>query len=368
MMNFRKKFFKRFDLVLFVSVLLLCIYGLVAIMSATASYENPRFVKVQTITIVIGIIVIFLLASMDYRTLEKLYIPIYILCNLLLISVLIFGKGDENWGARRWFKIGSFQFQPSEIVKIGLIISFAKIVDKNKNNINKPLVLFKMLLFAAVPIGLILLQPDYGTAAVFLFFVVVMLFAAGLKIKYFGYAFIIGIISLPAIWFSLNELRKNRIFVFLNPEHDTSASAYQAMQAKIAVGSGKLFGRGLFKGVQTQFGYIPEKQTDLIFAVIGEELGLIGGLILLSLYFIMLYRLIDIAKETKDKFGSLMVIGISAMLAIHIWQNIGMAMGLMPITGIPLPFVSYGGTSLLSNMICIGIALSVGMKKEGLKF
>ncbi|MEY8302841.1 rod shape-determining protein RodA [Anaerosalibacter bizertensis] len=368
MMSFKKNFFKKFDLILFTSVMLLCAYGLIIIMSATASYENSRFIKVQAITIGIGILAIFFISSIDYGILENLYIPIYVFSNILLMAVLIFGTGDKNWGARRWFKIGSFQFQPSEIVKIGVIISFAKIVDKNKSNINNPFVLLKVLLFAAIPIGLIILQPDYGTAAVFMFFIVVMLFSAGLDLKYFGYALIIGIISLPIIWFSLDGIRKNRILVFLNPEHDTSASGYQAMQTIIAVGSGKLFGRGLFKGVQTQFGYLPEKQTDLIFAVVGEELGLMGGLTLLSLYFVLLYRLIKIAKETEDDFGSLMVIGISAMISIHVWQNIGMAIGLMPITGIPLPFISYGGTSLLVNMICIGIALSVGMKKEGLKF
>ena len=368
MMGLKKKFSKRFDFVLFGSVILLCIYGLIVIMSATASYNNSRFIKMQAITIGLGVLIIFFLASIDYRTLEKLYIPIYIFSNLLLIAVLIFGTGDKNWGARRWFRIGSFQFQPSEMVKIGIIISMAKIIDKNKSNINQPLVLLKILLFASVPIVLILLQPDYGTAAVFLFFIVAMLFAAGLQLKYFGYALILAVISLPIIWFSLDNLRKSRILVFLNPEHDTSASAYQAMQAKIAVGSGKLFGRGLFKGVQTQFGYLPEKQNDLIFAVIGEELGLIGGLLLLVLYFILLYRLVKTAQETKDTFGSLILIGVSAMLTIHVWQNIGMAIGLMPITGIPLPFVSYGGTSLLANMVCIGIALSIGMKKEGLRF
>ncbi|SHH95033.1 rod shape-determining protein RodA [Sporanaerobacter acetigenes] len=368
MFSFRKNFIKKFDFVLFITVLLLCVYGLVMIMSATASYENSRFIKVQGITVILGIVAIILLAMMDYKLLGKIYLPIYIFCNLLLIAVLIFGTGDDDWGARSWLSIGGFTFQPAELVKLGLIISLAQFIDKNKNSINEPFVLLKTLLFAAIPIGLILLQPDFGTAAVFIFFVLAMLFAAGLKLKYFGYAIAIGIISLPAIWFSLDKYQKNRIFNFLNPEHDTSGSGYQAKQSLIAIGSGKVFGRGLFKGVQTQFGYIPEKQTDLIFAVIGEELGLMGGLVLILLYFIMFYRLVRIAKNTKDTFGSLMVIGITSMMFIHIWENIGMTIGLMPITGIPLPFISYGGTFLLVNMIGIGIALSVGMRKEGLNF
>lgn len=368
MLNFRKSFWKRFDFILFIDVILLCVYGLVMIMSATASYETARFVKVQGIAVILGIIAILFLVLIDYKMLGKFYLPIYIFCNLLLVAVLIFGTGEDQWGARSWLRIGGFKFQPSELVKIGLIVSLSQLIDKYKSSINEPFTLLKILAFAAVPIGLILLQPDFGTAIVFVFFIVVMLFAAGLDWKYFGYALILGIISLPILWFRLEDYQKKRIFVFLDPEHDTSNAGYQAMQAKIAIGSGKVFGRGLFKGVQTQFGYIPEKQTDLIFAVLGEELGLIGGLLLLALYFIMFYRLVKIAKNSKDTFGSLMVIGITAMMIFHIWENIGMTIGLMPITGIPLPFISYGGTFLLMNMICTGIALSVGIRKEGLNF
>ncbi|HHV26443.1 rod shape-determining protein RodA [Anaerosalibacter bizertensis] len=368
MIDLKKKFSKRFDFVLFTTVALLCLYGIIMVMSATASLNRPRLIKVQIIATILGLITIIILSLVDYKILGNFYIPIYIFCNLLLLAVLIFGTGDKDWGARSWLSIGGFAFQPAELAKIAVIISVAKMIDKNKKTINQPFVLLKVLLFAGVPIGLIAIQPDFGTAVVFVFFVFVMLFAAGLKLRYFGYAIIIGIISLPILWFSFDGYQRKRILNFLDPEHDTSDSGYQAMQAKIAVGSGKLHGRGLFKGVQTQFGYIPEKHTDLIFAVIGEELGLIGGLILFALYFLMLYRLIKIAKETKDTFGSLMVVGIAAMLGIHIWENIGMTIGLMPITGIPLPFISYGGTFLLVNMICIGIALSVGMKKEGLKF
>ena len=195
-----------------------------------------------------------------------------------------------------------------------------------------------------------------------------MLFAAGIDWKYIGYAFLIGIISLPILWFSLKPYQRDRIFTFLDPERDTSGTGYQAMQSRIAIGSGKVFGRGLFQGTQTQYNYLPEKQTDFIFAVVSEELGLIGGLVLILLYFIMLFRLIMIAKNSKDTFGSLMVIGFAAMFLIHIWENIGMTIGLMPITGIPLPFMSYGGTFQLVNLICIGMALSVGVHKEGLNF
>jgi rod shape determining protein RodA len=201
-----------------------------------------------------------------------------------------------------------------------------------------------------------------------LFYVAVMLFAAGLDWKYIGYAAILGIVSLPIIWMRLGEYQKGRIFGFLEPEKDLTGTNYQAYQSRIAVGSGKIFGRGLFQGTQTQYNFLPEKQTDFIFAVLAEELGLIGGLVLIFLYFILIYRLFKIAKNSKDMFGSLMVTGFTAMFLIHIFENIGMTIGLMPITGIPLPFMSYGGTFHLMNFICIGIALSVSVHKEGLNF
>lgn len=368
MFNLKKKSYKKFDYILLLTVLLLCIYGLVMIRSATLSKETLSFVKTQAKATVLGFILILILVLLDYEFLGKLYIPIYILCNILLVAVLIFGIGDEQWGARSWLKIGPVSFQPAEFVKIGLIISLAKFIDNNKEDINRPFTLLKILAFAFLPVVLILLQPDAGTAMVFIFFIAAMLFVAEIKWKYIGYAIGLGLLSLPVLWFNLDEYQKNRIYNFLDPERDLSNSGLQAYQGRIAIGSGKIFGRGLFEGVQTQFNYIPEKQTDFIFAVVGEELGLLGGLALILLYFIMLSRFIRIAKKSTDLFGSLMVIGFAAMFLFHIWENIGMTIGLMPITGIPLPFMSYGGTFQLSNLICIGIILSVGIRREELSF
>ncbi|MCF6460911.1 rod shape-determining protein RodA [Clostridium sp. Cult3] len=368
MFNLKKKSFKRFDLALFITVLLLCIYGIVMIKSATLSFDTNRHVKVQAISTILGVIAIVFFVLLDYQFIGKFYIPIYVISVGLLVAVALFGIGAEQWGSDSWLKIGGFVFQPAEIAKVGIIIFLAKYIDKNKNEINQPLTVLKILALAGIPILLIAKQPDFGTAVVVVFFVVVMLFAAGIDWKYIGYAFLIGIISLPILWFSLKPYQRDRIFTFLDPERDTSGTGYQAMQSRIAIGSGKVFGRGLFQGTQTQYNYLPEKQTDFIFAVVGEELGLIGGLILILLYFIMLFRLIMIARNSKDTFGSLMVIGFAAMFLIHIWENIGMTIGLMPITGIPLPFMSYGGTFQLVNLICIGMALSVGVHKEGLNF
>ena len=368
MFNLKKKTFKKIDITLIITVLLLCIYGIVMIKSATLSFGHDSNVKVQILSTILGFIGIFILVLMDYQVIGRLYIPIYVISVLLLVIVLFLGIGEDEWGARSWLAIGSFSFQPAEISKVGIIIFLAKFIDKNKRQINEPITLLKILILAGIPILLILMQPDLGTAVVFIFFIVVMLFIAGLDIKYFVYAFLAGIVSLPIVWLNLADYQKNRILTFINPEMDLSGSGYQAMQSKIAIGSGKVTGRGLFKGVQTQYNYIPEKQTDFIYAVVGEELGFIGGVALIILYFLLLYRLIKIARNCNDTFGSLMIIGFTAMFFIHIWENIGMTIGIMPITGIPLPFMSYGGTFQLINLLCVGIALSISAHKEGLNF
>lgn len=364
----QKKIWKRFDFVVFFTVILLSIYGLLVIFSATAAENSVSYLKTQGIAFGLGLITIIVLVMINYDLFGKLYLLIYAVCNLLLIAVLIFGVGEETWGANSWLVIGPLRFQPSEFVKIGIIICVAKYIDKNHESINELFTLVKILVFAFIPVGLVLMQPDFGTALVFVFFIAIMLFVAGLNYKYIFFAAIAGIISLPILWLSFDEYQKKRILVFFDPTLDAMDSGYQVIQSKIAIGSGQLFGMGIFNGNQTQYGFLPEKHTDFIFAVIGEELGLIGGLALLVLYFILILRLIRIARNAKDIFGSLIVVGVISMMVFHIIENIGMTMGLMPVTGIPLPFISYGGTFMLSNMICIGLALSVGMRKEGLSF
>ncbi|MTI47008.1 rod shape-determining protein RodA [Sporosalibacterium faouarense] len=366
----RRSFWKRFDYILLLSVILLAVYGLIMISSATANstYGSFPYLKQQGLALGLGLIAIIVLSLIDYEWWGKLYLVIYFVCNGLLLAVLLFGFGEERWGARSWLSIGGFTFQPSEIVKIGIIISVAKYIDNNKENLNELPTLIKVLAFAAVPIGLIAKQPDAGTAAVYVFFIAVMLFIAGLDWKYILYSVLAGVMSAPILWFTLEGYQKNRILNFIDPTRDVLGSGYQLDQSITAIGSGKIFGRGLYEGVQTQLGFLPEVQTDLIFAVIGEELGLLGGLILITLYAIMLLRLVRIARNTEDLFGSLIIIGVSSMMTFHIFENIGMTMGLLPLTGIPLPFMSYGGTFLLVNMVSIGMALSVGIRKEGLNF
>lgn len=368
MFNMKKKSIKKFDFILFFTMIIMCIFGLIMIKSTTLSFETNRFVKSQTIALIVGLFAIGGLILLDYEFLGKLYIPIYIVSIALLVATLIWGFGAEQWGSDSWLSVGGVVFQPAEFVKIGLIISLAKFIDNNHETINQPFTLIKVLAFAGFPVLLIMMQPDAGTAMVFVFFIALMLFVAGIDWRYIGYAFGALIVALPIMWFNLAPYQRNRFFNFLEPERDPTNTGYQAIQAKIAIGSGKIFGRGLHKGVQTQYNYIPEKETDFIYASLVEELGFIGGFSVIVLYFIFLNRLIKIAKNSTDLFGSLMVTGIAAMFVFHIWENIGMNIGLMPITGIPLPFYSQGGTFLLISMVSVGISLSVGMKREGLNF
>lgn len=367
---------KRFDFILFLTTITLTIYGFIMINSATMSKAggSEGFLKTQIVAFSLGLAALFVLILIDYDIYASFYLPIYVVSNLLLVYVLINPVSASEWGdVRSWIAIGPIVFQPAEIAKFGIIISLARFIDINRDNINEPFVIFKILAFAFLPVELILLQPDLGTALVFIFFIAVMIFISGINYKYIMTVLILGliilIIGIGAFFYIMQDYtlgdnyQFDRIVTFFYPELDPEDTGYQVIQSKTAIGSGMLSGRGLNQGVQNQLGYLPTKETDFIFAVIGEELGLIGGLILLVLYAILLYRLIHIAKHASNLFGSLIVTGITAMLFFHIFENIGMTMGVLPVTGIPLPFVSYGGTFMLINMVSIGLSLSVGMKR-----
>ncbi len=367
---------KRFDFVLFLTTIVLCVFGFIIINSATMSKltGSDPYLKTQIAAFVIGLVALFVLVMIDYDIYGSFYMFIYGITVCLLIYVLINPVSAAEWGdVRSWIAIGPIIFQPSELAKFGVIISVAKYIDINKDDINNPAVLIKILIFAFIPIALILMQPDLGTALVFIFFIAVMLFIGGIDRKYIVTVLLIALILLIVglgIFFYLmqdytpnKDYRLDRIVTFFYPELYPEDTGYQVIQSKTAIGSGMLYGRGLYQGVQNQLGYLPTKETDFIFAVIGEELGLLGGLFLLLLYAVLLHRLIKIARHSSNLFGSLIVSGITAMLFFHIFENIGMTMGLLPVTGIPLPFISSGGTFMLVNMISIGLALSVGMKK-----
>lgn len=362
MFNLKKKNIKDIDLLLLLSTIALSVYGLVVLLSAYGG--NISAIRTQLISTIIGFIAIAILCTMDLDVIKRSFRVVYGVSIGLLVLTLLIGRGLDAWGAKSWIYIGSFSIQPSEIVKILLIFSFAAYLDKYKLTINEPKRLILSLIFVGFPVGLILLQPDFGTAMVYLFFIAAMLFVAGISWKWIIILLLSGLVAGFIIFTNLSGYRADRIENFLNPNRDTSGSNWQQQQGLIAIGSGMLNGRGYMKGTQSQYGYIPEKETDFIFSVLAEELGFIGAIVLIVLFAIVILRLVKIAKSSRNTFVTNMVTGIAAMLFIHIFENIAMTIGLMPVTGIPLPFLSSGGTFQLICLSEIGLALSASMQKS----
>lgn len=364
-----KKLFRNIDIGLVISVIGLIITGIISIASATQITQGGSIqnVKVQLFAFALGIFSALIVILIDYNNFGDIDRAIYIVNVVLLLLVLVFGS--DRKGAQSWIDFGPLSFQPSEIVKIGFILTFAKHLEKRKDNLNTFKEVLPGLLHVGLLIGLILLQPDFGTALVFIFITAFMYFAAGINYKYVFGALAALPVSFAGMWaFLFKPYQKKRILVFLNPELDKTNEGYHVYQSKIAIGSGKFSGKGLFQGTQNNLGFIPERHTDFIFSVIGEELGLVGCVIVILLFLWLLLRCIRIAQLSKDDYGMLVCVGIMAMFLFHIIENIGMTIGIMPVTGIPLPFVSYGGSSLLTNMIAIALVINIGMRRQVIRF
>ena len=348
-----------FDWFLFIITVGLAIFGIVMIYSATRTLHTNTNVIVQSGAMVIGCALMLATCFFDYEQLQNLIKPIYIFAVAILLLVLVFGVSGD-WGARSWIRFGSIGIQPSEIAKICFIVTFSYHLSKVHDDINKPLVILGLLLHIGVLVGLSLLQPDMGSALVFLFMFICLMFVAKLSYKYIIPISALGIASLPFIYkYVLSEYQQKRIQVFFNPDLDPLNRGYNVIQSKIAVGSGQLWGKGYLQGTQNQMGYLPTKYTDFIFSVISEELGFIGAMIIVGALFLLIYKCFKTAKKADNAFGRYICVGVGAMMLFHVFENVGMCIGLMPVTGIPLPFISYGGTSLVVNMIAIGLVLSV---------
>lgn len=327
--------------------------------SATRSFETYTNVIVQFAAWMLGFFGLIGLSFFDYEQFENMIKYIGGVCIALLLCVFAFGI-TGGWGARSWIRIGSIGIQPSEIAKVGFIITFSYHLSKVSSDINKPLVLLGLLIHLVVPAFLIMMQPDAGSTMVFVFIFAVMMFSAKLSYKYIFPVLTFGILSIPLIYnFILDDFQKKRIQVFLNPELDPTGSGYNVIQSKIAVGSGGIFGKGYLKGTQNMMEYLPSKHTDFIFSVIAEEFGFIGSIFVVFALFAVIFRCFSVGRKSHSLFGRFMCTGVGAMLLFHTFENIGMCVGLMPVTGIPLPFISYGGTSLLTNMLSVGLVMSV---------
>jgi rod shape determining protein RodA len=365
------------DYPLIVLVLLLAVISILSISSATYT-SDPSYVGKQIGWYVLGILFMTTVLLFDYRTLAQgrfVYV-LYGLGLILLMLVWVPGLGVKVKGAQEWIRIGSFQFQPSELMKIILILTIAKQLAEVKR---LPLRDFKTLgkigLLFAVPFLIILKQPDLGTALVLVGILGSMLLVGGMDWRWILTGVVIVVIVVgtvlglyvtksPLIHVILKPHQIERIQTFLDPASAPTGAGYQLTQSMIAVGSGQLTGKGFHHGTQAQGRWIPEPHNDFIFAVFAEEFGFIGASILLCIYIFLVYRMLRIALRCEDRFGSCIIAGIVGMLVFQVFQNIGMTVGLMPVTGLPLPFISYGGSSLLTQMVAVGLVLNVGMQQK----
>ena len=363
-----KRILKNIEWSILICVVILIAIGCIALYSATQSTEHDELIK-QLIWLGISIPIVIAIISIDYELILKAAPWGYGIMLILLVAVLFTQPIN---GATSWFIIGSFSLQPAEFTKIFVILVLALVISKvqenGKREISKPLKLCLCLLVTAIPVLLIIRQPDYGTAIAFVIATIFMLYAAGINKKYILISLVLTVIILPVMYFYvLPDHAKTRIDVFLNPDLDPRGTGYNIIQSKLAIGSGQLLGMGVTQGNQTQLGYLYPKTTDFIFSVIGEEMGFVIAGLVIVLYVVLITKTIYIAKTAKDDKGSYVAIGVAGIFVFHMVENIGMTMGLLPITGVPLPFVSYGGSSLLTNLILIGLVLNIsGRRKKSL--
>ncbi|VBB07869.1 cell cycle protein ftsw/roda [Lucifera butyrica] len=332
----------------------------------TPSEERYWYVQRQGLFALANVFIIFVMLHFDYKSLSKVANILYGINLVMLLAVMV--MGHSALGAQRWIQIGPISLQPSEFSKLIMIISLANLLDKKYGKLNSFKDIVPIFIYLGVPFLLVLKQPDLGTSLVFLAIFFGMIFIAGIPVKHLMGIFGVGLAFMPVFWHFLKDYQKKRLTVFLDPNVDPLGSGYHIIQSKIAIGSGMLFGKGLFGGTQSQLNFLPENHTDFIFAVIGEELGFIGAAIILLLYFILLYRAIKIAGAARDNFGTLLAVGITSMLTFHVLVNVGMTAGIMPVTGIPLPLMSYGVSSLTTNMVSIGILLNIYMRRQKIMF
>lgn len=359
----------QYDIALLFPVLFLVGIGIVMVYSASSALALKKFgtsyyfLKKQSIFALLGIIVLVISCHVPYHFYRSLAYPLLFLAVVLLFAILISGFGYSAGGAKRWFRIAGFTFQPSEFARFVLIVYLAYSMNKKKNRIKEFKVGFlPHVLVLCMFTVLIMLQPDFGSAVIYCAITWIMLFVGGVRISY-----LLGslILVTPVIYYLMvsADYRIERIMSFMNPWQYSGDKGYQVVHSLLAFGTGGIWGTGIGKGYQKLF-YLPEPHTDFIFSVIGEELGLIGVLIILGLYTIILWKGISIARNSKDAFGSFVAIGLTTAIGLQICVNMGVALGLLPTKGLTLPFLSYGGTSLLMNMVSIGVLMNIGARRK----
>ncbi|MBM3566792.1 MAG: rod shape-determining protein RodA [Alphaproteobacteria bacterium] len=362
-MTIREKLWRvQWSMLLFIS--LIAVIGFVVLYSAAGGNVDP-WASRQMIRFAAGIVVLVVVAMVDIRFWFKHAYTFYALALVLLVVVAVAGR--IGMGAQRWITFGPLNFQPSELMKVALILALARYFHGGSaDDARRPLFLITPLFMILLPAALVMRQPDLGTALMLLMTGGIVFFMAGVRIWKFAAIALLGLAALPVAWHFLREYQKKRILMFLDPESDALGAGYHIIQSKIALGSGGVLGRGFLQGTQGHLSFLPEKQTDFIFTMLAEEFGMIGGLVLLSLYGIVLLYGFAIAFGSRNHFGRLLAMGVTAMFFLYVFINVGMVMGLLPVVGVPLPLVSYGGTAMLSLLFAFGVLMCVHVHRDSL--
>ena len=342
---------------------LLMVYSSTRQKQETAGLDPAFFLKRQAVFLALGLVAMAAVTLVDYRRIRD-FTPVIFGGTVLALLLVISPLGTSRRGTQAWFQIGLFQFQPSEVAKLALIIALAAVCSVHRGQLETPN-LVAALGLAFVPMALIYVQPDLGTNMVFVGIVIAVLLVAGAQPRHIA---VLALLGITAIVFvvelgMLKDYQRDRLTAFLDPQTDTQRSSYNLRQSQIAIAAGGLAGRGLFQGTQTNLSFVPEQHTDFIFTAVGEELGFLGGLSLLAFFGVMTWRIWRAAVLARDQFGRLLCVGVLAMLVFQIFENVGMTMGITPITGIPLPFMSYGGSAMLTSCMAVGLVLNVHMRR-----
>ena len=373
-----RRWLRNLDFVLLATVVILLLYGLLVVYSATRGLAETRgdpfyYVKRQTLAALLGFAGMAVVLTIDYRHLVRLSRLFYLASLLLLGAVLVVGR--TTGGAERWLAIGPLSLQPSELAKISLVCVLAAVLS-DRERVRTWQGVIVALAWLAPMMALILLQPDLGTGMTLAGIVLGMLFFAGARTRHLialtvgGLGAVVGaVVASMQGWLPLlKPYQINRLIVFFDPYRYRHDEGWNVIQSMIAIGSGSLFGKGLFAGSQTQLNFLPARHTDFIFSVIGEEFGFVGGALVLTLFCVLFWRGGRILLQARDTTGSLLVAGVLSMIFAHFLINIGMTLGLMPVTGLPLPLISYGGTAVLTTLVSIGLVLNVGLHRQKIRF
>lgn len=375
------KRFKFVDRIFLLALAAILILGITIQFSASSGIGSDPyfFVKKQLLVIAVGIMAILVIIRYDYLQLKGIGFVLYGLSILMLIAVLFFGH--EVRGTTGWIGLGPFPpVQPAEFTKVLLVLAFADFLQQRRGEMDTLAGILPCFVFMGVPFALIMMQPDLGTALVYIAITFIMMFVAGANWRLLLYvvlgsaAFITVVLLLhfkAGLWIPLKDYQLQRLIVFIDPYNDGKGglgAGWNIIQSLVAIGSGGLIGKGLHQGSQVQLNFLPERHTDFIYAVIGEEMGFIGAALVLVFYGILMIRALNIAANSRELYGALLVTGITAMWLFHIFENIGMCIGMMPVTGIPLPFISYGGSSMLTNLLAVALILSVNVRGRKIVF